>query len=507
MKRPASVLVVLLSLPLALATQQGLSCVNDLVSNVNCTWKNRDRDGGQDCWVSAETKVRSTEGAHTASCKLSSPPGPHCSMSFQPYDFHPLEVLPKINVTCGGALVDTVSHYTIKKNIQMNPPGEPSISRMGNGTWVIWNPGYPLSQFITEFEFQVELRQSHESEEVRHDLRASNPKLWLEPSQLKGRCQVKVRVKAASYPLSIWSEWSPTTPWECSEPEASDAGRGLPKQPPDQTQTIVWALMSSLLGVVFLAVLVLCRHLRSLKMKPVPNPSKYFQTLHSVHSGNLKKWLNPHSTAASVFMAQHQENISPVEVCGLWPAARPTSPSISSTTGLLSGSDVTTGSDTSGVVDSSSSSFSNMGYFLSSYGCRKTAANPLSFMNDFHHLQSHGRFPSHISLPFLNHSPHGCPRREVPAPDSGFSLGKESDGSTRELLTGGSGSTHATLQGLLHSSSGEAQMEQPAEISSAAWPGGGTTCRASSMPVESSNPGYFTLKDIQQQLTFRNNSL
>ncbi|KAM8823961.1 interleukin-2 receptor subunit beta isoform 1-T2 [Synchiropus picturatus] len=500
MKRPASVLVVLLSLPLALATQQGLSCVNDLVSNVNCTWKNRDRDGGQECWVSAETKVRSTEGAHTASCKLSSRPGPHCSMSFQPYDFHPLEVLPKINVTCGGALVDTVSHYTIKKHIQMNPPGEPSVSRMGNKTRVIWSPGYPLSQFITEFEFQVKLHQSHESGEDFQTLRAGNPELELEPWQVRGRCQVKVRVKAASYPDSIWSEWSPTTAWECSEPE----------QPIDQTQTMVWALMSTLLGVVFVAILVLCRHMRSLKMKPVPNPSKYFQTLHSVHSGNLKKWLNPHSTAASVFMAQHQENISPVEVCGLWPAARPTSPSISSTTALLSRSDVTTGSDTSGVVDSSSSSFSNMGYFLSSYGCRKTAANPLSFMRDFHHLQSHGRFPSHISLPFLDPPPHSCLRREVPAPDSGFSLGKESDGadgSARELLTRGSGSAHATLQGLLHSSSGEAQMEQPAEISSAAWPGGGPTCRASSMPVESSNPGYFTLKDIQEQLTFKNNSL
>ncbi|KAM9780472.1 interleukin-2 receptor subunit beta [Neosynchiropus ocellatus] len=506
MKRPASVLVLLLSLPLALATPQGLSCVNDLVSRVSCTWRNFSMDRTQDCWISAETRVRKPGGAHAARCQLSRNTGPHCSLTFHPYEFNPMEVLPKINVTCGGTLVETLPQYAIKKHIQMNPPGLPHVSRMENHTLIIWSPGHPFSQYIREFKFEAELHQSHESEELGV-LQVRGPELRLEPWQLKGRCRVKVRVNA-DYTNSTWSEWSPTTSWVCSDPQSPGAGGGVPKQTPNQTQTISWAAMSSLVGTVLVAILVLSRCMRSWKMKPVPNPSKYFQTLHSVHSGNLKKWLNPHSTPASVFIAQHRENISPVEVCGNWPAARPTSSSISSTTTLLSSSHMTAGSDTSGVGDSSSS-FSNMGYFLSSYGSRKTAANPLNFMREFHHLQSHLKFPSRVSLPFLNSPSHGCSTRALQGPDSGFSLGTESDAddrSTREMLLVGHGiCAHAPLQGLLHASSGGAQVEQPAEVSSGAWPVGGPTYRSSSMPVEPSNPGYFTLKDIQA--TFRNNSL
>ncbi|XP_070837193.1 interleukin-2 receptor subunit beta [Chaetodon trifascialis] len=537
---------------------QGLSCVNDFVNNVNCTWTGSPVAPGANClisgvkrmWVSVNNVRLPSQMIRT--CKLEqhggSPPG--CSFTFENKVFNPFKDMPYISMECDGMLVENLTNYEPKSHIKMHPPGVPSVNSTANETWISWSAGSPRSKFIKSVDFQVQIKQKKQTWKEATVLSTKDLKLRLPSWQLRGHCEVRVRVYPTDRPNSHWSDWSPATSWE----GAADMETSQNKEwPLDQTSVVTCGVMFSL-GLIFV-MLVLCRICGNKglmvpgccsplhKEKSVPNPSKYFHTLHSVHGGNLKKWLNPLSAPESFFTVQPREYISTVEFCKSSDVAPSTSPSSSSTCALLhSKSCSSASSDTSGIADNSSSSssgFSNMGYFLSSSSSSSARTNPnpayFTYQDDFHNL--HSSHNLHLSLrPSITTFPsYESLKREPQSPDSGFGIGEEDEEDKRDKKAVGVegeevSKDHQTcpllilplhhpsqicppfspppppnVPSLTHDSQ---QVDTPvvdASGSYAAWPLTGAVCRSSSMPVEPCKTGYLTLKELQT--TFSNKSI
>ncbi|XP_070703895.1 interleukin-2 receptor subunit beta [Pempheris klunzingeri] len=548
------ILVVLCSVDAAHSHEgsQGLSCVNDFINNVSCTWNSSLVAPGEDCWIFGVKKTwnhMKLRSQIVRSCKLNqhqnSPPG--CSLHFENQIFNSYDKMPNISMECNGTLVEILKEYHPVSHIKMHPPGVPNVSSTANVTWISWSPGSPITKHLTVFNFQVQIKNKGQTWKEARTLSTQERKLKINSWQLEGHCQVRVRVKPSEKYTSHWSNWSPATSWVGEtnmEVISQDQGWIL-----DQTWLLMWGVMFSF-GLILVVMLVLYRSCTSRglrKGKLVPNPSKYFYTLHSVHGGNLKTWLNPASASESFFMTRPCDHISTVEVCESWDVVPSTSPSSSSTSALLHfRSYPSPGSDTSGVADnfssSSSSCFSNMGYFMSSSSSSsaRTEASPayFTYQDDFHNLHtSHNLHPS--LCPSLTISPK-CDslKREPQSPDSGFDTGKEdeknkedkkvADVEGEEVLDDLQSSPLLILPLQLPSqicppsslppppndpclnqvSHDSHQVDTPVAAASgsyAAWPLAGAMCRSSSMPVEPCKTGYLTLKELQT--TFSNKSI
>ncbi|XP_029364146.1 interleukin-2 receptor subunit beta isoform X1 [Echeneis naucrates] len=518
---------------------QGLSCVNDFVNNVSCSWSGTPAAPNEDCWIfGVLTSWQSVNSNRkpieiTRGCKLklsgSSPPG--CSFVFENEEFAYFAKI-SFNVKCNGTLVEKLTDYELHRHVKMNPPGVPNVNRTANETWISWNPGRPRSDYIDAFDFQVQLKQETQMWKDARNLSTQQQHLKIPDCQEKVHCQVRVRVKTSKTNYnSTWSNWSPTTTWVGA---ATSQDEGWPLQ---HISLLVQGVMLSIgLLVVLLILLGLSfQTKRHLKVKPVPNPSRYFPTLQSVHGGNLKKWLNPLSASELFFTAQTRDPISKVEVYESWDVPASAAPSSSSTRALLHGSSYSTAdSDTSGVFDNSSSSscFSNMGYFMSNASSSLARTGPIpayfTYKDDCHNFQ--------LSLcpSFTAALTYESLKREPQSPDSGFSIGQEDEEDSKdennmaleEILNDHQSSPLLILPLHLPSracppssasppphppspSFGNQELddepEAPACGSFAAWPVAGFMSRSSSLPVEPCKTGYLTLNELQT--TFSNKSI
>ncbi|XP_054616732.1 interleukin-2 receptor subunit beta isoform X2 [Dunckerocampus dactyliophorus] len=510
------------------ATLQGassfrwLSCVNDFIDNVTCTWDSSSADPSRDCWITGHKKMQFRKDGVTRasiisrSCRVkeraSSPPG--CSFVFESNKFTPFEKMPNISLTCDRLVVLSLKDYLITSHIQMHPPGLPNVTRADNDTVIWWGPSSPLSEFLNVFDYQVHIQQSGPKLKA-HMWSTSEAQVRIPAWQLKGEYQVRVRVKPANREGSQWSEWSPTTSWVT---ESENQGWGL-----DPTFLIFTVcIISAVFIVVMLAVYKSIVSKRLLKAKPVPNPSKYFQTLHSVHSGNLKKWLNPHYAAEISDATQPLDHISPVEVC----ESCDTSPFTSSSTCVPPPPSPLHPNRLVENSSSASSCFSNLDYFVSSSSGSSLQTNPkpanFTYKDEAHVL--HKAQHLHLSLhpcPALTDESPRCEslKSGTQSPDSGFCLGKE-DVDVKEQRWDATGeedhlsssnlslplnipvqiSSPSSPPSLCQISPDNAHMQTPmlaAYVGAAGWAVASAMYRSSSMPVESNKAGYFILQEIQ----------
>lgn len=251
---------------------------------------------------------------------------------------------------------------------------------------------------------------------------------------------------------------------------------------------------------------------------------------------SLQEWLNPFSGSQSFFVTPSCDRISHVVVCEDWNdgASSPSPTSITTSPLLHFHRYPTSCSNSNGLIynSSSRSSFSNVGYFMSSSsggGSARTYSNPACFayqdsFQDPRHI--HGlHFPLCDSL--ASYPEYESLKREPESPDSGFGIMKEDEmKETQRAISKEGGEVlndqsspllflHLHLPSRPPSSPSahpstltqpsESQQMDIAETDTAAQPAAGTMCRSSSMPVEPFRTGYLTLKELQ--MTFSNKSI
>uniref|UniRef100_A0A3Q3VTX6 Fibronectin type-III domain-containing protein n=1 Tax=Mola mola TaxID=94237 RepID=A0A3Q3VTX6_MOLML len=481
-QRSLFVLLSILSAVMSFITL-GLSCVNDFVNNVSCSWHSPSLAPGVNCSISGVKKTWILKNhVRDRTCRLeqyrNSPPG--CSFVFENKAFNPFKAMPKISMECDGEVVENISNYQPHLHIKMHPPGVPEVTATANDTWISWSAGSPISAFIKFFDFQVQIKQESQAWTEAHNLSTQELQVRIPSWDLMGPHHVRVSVYPTTFSNSQWSNWSPTTSWYNV-----------------RAQVYVCVFTSSMSNL--LALFGSCRLHNE---KPVPNPSKYFHTLHSIHKGNLKAWLNPLSASETFFTAQPVDHISPVELCE-------SKSSLLHFKSYLSG-DLDTSRDHDNFSSSSSSFFSNLGYFLSSSTSSSAQTEPIPAYficgNDFHNRLHSPTLPLSLCPPSMTSNIYESLKREPQSPDSGFGKDPAEEKEEAVLAEGEEVSDdHQTCPFLLGPFLPPSQLSAPVSGSYAAWPSASAMCRSSSMPVEPCKTGYLTLKELQA--TFSNKSI
>lgn len=241
-----------------------------------------------------------------------------------------------------------------------------------------------------------------------------------------------------------------------------------------------------------------------------------------VHCVLVQKWLNPESVPDSFFVSRLCEDISTVEVRESWDKAPSSSPC--STKALLHPSS----GDSNPHSACTSSCFSNVDYFMSSYNSSSSRTRTSPYFSYQDGVQSEHRKPQ-LSLlpPFTSLSIYESLLREPQSPDSGFGMGRLED-QDMESLDDNQNSPLLFHLPLSVSSFPPASLPFPSDVNLvfdnhgleedeptaaspavsgnlSAWPVAEPMCRASSFPMDTSKSGYLTLKELQT--TFSNKSI
>ncbi|KAK1876978.1 Interleukin-2 receptor subunit beta [Dissostichus eleginoides] len=268
---------------------RGLSCVNDYVNNISCTWESSAATPHADCWIFGEQstwigQILGVKEKIIRSCKLKQ----HinftrgCSLVFENKKFNSYNTMPFIRVECNGTMMENIKNYKPVQHIKMHPPGVPNVSSTANETSISWRPGSLPSMLLKTLSFQTQIKQKHQTWNEGNILSTKERELSIPAGKLKGHCEVRVRVK----PIldknlnSHWSNWSPTTSWTNKVETSQNRERLL-----SPTQLIIFGvILGVILGLITVTVFLYrsCVSRGLLKVKPLPNPSKYFHTLHSL---------------------------------------------------------------------------------------------------------------------------------------------------------------------------------------------------------------------------------
>ncbi|XP_064179803.1 interleukin-2 receptor subunit beta-like isoform X2 [Anguilla rostrata] len=359
-----SVYVLLLAQLHPSHSHQSLRCLNDYINNITCVWESGGVPPAAVCTLHG-VSVGLWETTYSK-CELKplnkqDPSLRGCHLVFETKQFHGKSKIP-IHVNCENVTdpVAQIQHYEPRLHIKMNPPGKPNIT---NYT-ISWSPGHPFSDILPDYAFQLQFKQKDQRWEDVDPVtildKRTQEQLNEEALEKGKSYQVRVRVGVPPQDESYkgeWSHWGPTTSWR------SEVGRELTREvtrPPADTmkEKERMLIVCGAVLLVFLVAISITLPIRlwvnKANCKPVPNPSKYFEVLNSIHGGNFQKWLSPVFSAQSFDVLQYSDNISHVEVF----SAKDTS--------ALFRKESAPASQPQGV-SGQSPSFSNLSYFCSSY--------------------------------------------------------------------------------------------------------------------------------------------
>ncbi|KAG9279201.1 interleukin-2 receptor subunit beta-like [Astyanax mexicanus] len=401
-------------------THSGLLCVNNYKTQISCTWQHKTQHSGQDCSLRA---TRDTfRGSEEKQCELKTlsyhsdaPRG--CAVVFSSPNFNFAASI-ALKVICNGTEAARLEKYKPGRHIKLDPPSRPSVYR-GN---ISWNRD-PFS--VIHFDYQLQFKPlSHSWKDikpvdvVRTFVELKNDSVVL-GEQYEARVRIKpVDSKNAGQHHGQWSDWSPSANW------TSDIGMKKNTRETNNALTpgLLWifiALTFILLILITVCIAHRCCMLRA-GTEHIPDPSKYFQPLLSVHEGNFQKWLGPqHSTHSFLTPQPCDCDISPVEVSGVVGSS-------STDKMLYLHTNLTSSSQQTSSDSQSSSGFSNMGYFYSETQPGTLNLETCSVYFTYHpEVGSNGELQSTSSYERLQSL--GQETGQPSSPDSGFGMEGEEE--------------------------------------------------------------------------------
>ncbi|KAG7460100.1 hypothetical protein MATL_G00217620 [Megalops atlanticus] len=366
---PMSLLLLLSVQPQPSCSFQGLTCVNDYINKTTCYWSSSRISPEVHCSLHGGFQL----SKESIFCDLKPMEHHHhtvrsCQLVFDTV-FSSLHSL-TIEVKCENSTAAVLKNYIPAKNIKMNAPGRPIISKYN----ISWSRSTPQSRYIMKYSFQMQYKKSAQlwQNVVSRNISDQQMSVELNEDMLEEgqHYEARVRIKPDEKTglKGEWSSWSPVASWR------SEVGRSPAQVTISPVQgSVLGLIVGPVAAVAVLLLLITCKWqgtswFYKLQFPHVPNPSTFFDALNTVHGGNFQKWLSPMFDPESFEVPQCYDDISPVEVS-----------KAKDVTALLYKEQSRSPAE---QWDSSagSSCFSNMGYFYSKYpGSYEIEACPVYF--------------------------------------------------------------------------------------------------------------------------------
>ncbi|XP_051742350.1 interleukin-2 receptor subunit beta isoform X2 [Ctenopharyngodon idella] len=523
---PLFIIIILYGTGQSKNTQtEDLSCVSDYLTKVSCVWRSSTNYSGQRCELVGEEHTKRCELVPLSSQSHSTR---SCSITYQKHYFFFMNQI-WLSVTCNGS-VRTKQRFQPARHIKTQPPDKPTVSRDN----ITWSKGRNFPEDITDYEFQLQFKAADTRWEMaRHWNISHGSYVLLDHQSLTAgeEYQARVRVKPVEpkndgYLRGQWSDWSPAVSWR------SEIGK--PVKPEDDVSSPVPDDMRVVLIIGFHILLVLAglsfviykakKSNRLLKSnhQHVPDPSRYFQPLHTVHGGNFRNWLGFQNSVGPFLTPQSCDDISPVEISDIWDLSLMDPDAQMATSVLVHSNQMDSGLENSGTSHASSSGFSNMGYFYSKShsGSLYLESCPVYFT--YHPEEGTSSTASSPRSSYDCLQTPSYQMEQLNSPDSGFDMPGEQNCEEDQDDDDISGEERAAAEGralvsfIMSLSQGSLGAVRPAESftpvpiitpwsepvrapsrSSISEPAEGAVVRPSSM-IEPCGSGYLTLKEMQK---------
>ncbi|XP_067315442.1 interleukin-2 receptor subunit beta [Pseudorasbora parva] len=508
---------------------EDLSCVSDYLTKISCVWRSSTNDSGQRCELMGDVEKKRCELVPLSS-------QPHstrsCSLTYGSKYFFFINKI-WLSVTCNGS-VRTKQHFQPSRHIKTQPPDKPTVSRDN----ITWSKGSHFPKSIKDYEFQLQFTTANTSWEMAKHLKITHGSyVQLDNSLLTvgEEYQARVRVKPVEpkndgYFRGEWSDWGPAVSWRSETGTLlvkTENGKSSPVSGDIRVVLIIGFHVLLVLACTLILSLVISKAKKSKRLlksnhQHVPDPSRYFQPLHTVHGGNFQNWLGCQNSVGPFLTPQSCDDISPVEISDNWDLSLMDPDAQMSTAPLFHSRHRDSGHENSGTSQASSSGFSNMGYFYSKSHSGSLFLESCPVYFTYH---PEGGTSSTLSSPGSSYDCLQTPsyQMEQPmSPDSGFIMPgekndeedldvEEFDGEDRAAAEG-----HALVSFIMSLSQGSLGAVRPAETfapvpiitpwsepvrapscGSTTEPAEGAMVRPSSM-IEPSGSGYLTLKEMQK---------
>ncbi|XP_064529611.1 interleukin-9 receptor-like [Pseudopipra pipra] len=292
-----------------------LSCLNNYITTVNCTWAT-EKPVGDGPFHLHFTNLWSK--GHNASCKLTATESMqnqyHCTihLASQILETDGYRVSLQGNFFGRNHKYITFPVYNPRKHIKLDPP----LNLQSNATaskcqiwWSVWNVPWYLVEIL---QYELQYKEYSMSWEIALNKTPSSslPQIEIEATELRSgiayiaRVRCKISENENSY-HSQWSEWSQTTVFQKTD---------VPKLSEKILNTTMQLLFIPLSLGTLLYLFWNCKlssRAKSLTCFNIPTPAAFFQPLYSLHNGNFKDWVGPNEVC-SQFGREEASNSSKV---------------------------------------------------------------------------------------------------------------------------------------------------------------------------------------------------
>ncbi|XP_066186091.1 interleukin-9 receptor-like [Sylvia atricapilla] len=276
-----------------------LSCLNNYVTTVNCTWVT-EKPMGDGPFHLHFTNLWS-KGKNT-SCKLTALESMqnqyHCTINLasQILETDGYRVSLQGNFFGRNDTYVTFPEYNPREHIKLDPPMDIHSNATASKCqiwWSVWNVPWYLAE-ILQYELQYKEYSMSWEVALNKTVPSSLPQVEIEATELRSgiayaaRVRWKVSENENSF-HSQWSEWSQATVFQRADvPKVSEKILN--------TKTVQYLFIPLSFGIL-LYLFWSCKlssRGKSLTCFNIPTPAAFFQPLYSLHKGNFKDWVGPH---------------------------------------------------------------------------------------------------------------------------------------------------------------------------------------------------------------------
>ncbi|XP_040539831.1 interleukin-9 receptor [Gallus gallus] len=279
-----------------------LSCLNNYVTTVNCTWSPEEPVGDGPFHLHFTNLW--TKGQN-ASCQLTAGDSVqdqyHCTMHLarQILETDGYRVSLQGNFYGSNHTYITFPEYSPRQHIKLDPPSNIQSNITASKCQIWWTVPSYLDEIL---QYQLQYKEYSTSWEAALNKTppSSLPQIEIEGTEFRSGISYMARVRCKVSEIedsyhSQWSDWSQTTVFQ--REGSSELSEKL-----FDTRTLQFLIIPLSFGTLLYLFwnCKLSSRAKVLSCLNIPTPATFFQPLYNLHNGNFKDWVGPNEACSQL---------------------------------------------------------------------------------------------------------------------------------------------------------------------------------------------------------------